>query len=198
MIRTLAAFAVVLVAFPLLAVTPSSEITIESVLANVNACRVEAGMPPLALNDRLNEAADDRMRDMLELEYWNHVAPDGRSPFLFVHSRGYQFAYAAENLATGFETAELMVTGWMESKGHRENMLSPLYTECGIAVIDGSTVRRSVGRSVVILFARPQSPLPAVPTRKAVRVLETEQARVKEIPAHRFTSSMSDIAGSNP
>jgi hypothetical protein len=187
-----------LLAVPLFAIDRGSEITVESVLAEVNARRIEAGVDPLQIAPLLQEAAADRMRDMEELEYWNHVAPDGRSPFLFVHSRGYQFAYAAENLATGFETAEVMVTGWMESKGHRENMLSPLYTECGIAIIDGSTVRRSVGRSVVILFARPQSPVPAAPPRKAVRVIETEQARVKEIPAHQFTSSMSEIAGSNP
>jgi uncharacterized protein YkwD len=42
----------------------------------------------------------------------------------------------------------------MESKGHRDNILSQNYTECGIAVIDGSTTRRAVGKSIVVLFGK--------------------------------------------
>jgi len=159
MIRTiLRSLAVLTFALPLLAIEPHCEITVSSVLAEVNLRRLEAGLDPLQLAPALQGAAEDRMTDMEELGYWNHVSPDGRTPFLSIRSRGYHFAYAGENLATGFETAGMLITGWMESKGHRETMLSPLYSECGIAVLEGSTVRRSVGSSVVILFARPQSP----------------------------------------
>lgn len=135
----------------------AAEITAESVLAEMNVHRATVGLPPLRHDERLLRAADSRMRDMEERSYWAHVAPDGRSPFVTIRPQGYEFQYAGENLAAGFETAELLVQSWMESKGHRANVLSPLYQDCGVAVIDGATTGRAIGRSVVVLFARPIS-----------------------------------------
>lgn len=155
-----ALFAALLVLVPLAAFAGDPhEITVQSVLDGMNARRAEAGLPPLALEPRLMLAADDRIRDMEDLGYWGHVSPDGRAPFVAVKARGYDFALAGENLAAGFETIEVLIDGWMESKGHRENILSSGYTECGIALIDGSTTaRRMPGRSVVVLFGRPLIP----------------------------------------
>ncbi len=140
------------------------EITTKSVVDEMNVRRAAAGLPPLREDSRLSQAADDRMRDMEEQGYWNHNDPQGRLPFQWLGPRGYDFSYAGENLASGFETTEIMVDGWMESKGHRDNILSPLYNECGIAIIDGATTGRATGRSVVVLFARPRAvieqPLP--------------------------------------
>ena len=130
-------------------------ITPEAVLAQMNEYRAAEGLAPLMLSSRLTEAAGDRIKDMEEQAYWAHEAPDGSSPFRWLSVRGYQFANAGENLAAGFETAEVLVLSWMESKGHRANILSPLYQDCGIAIIEGSTTGRSVGKSVVVLFARP-------------------------------------------
>ncbi|HVS32503.1 MAG TPA: CAP domain-containing protein [Thermoanaerobaculia bacterium] len=122
----------------------------------MNVRRGAAGMPALLEETRLSQAAADRMQDMEEQGYWNHVDPHGRSPFQWLRPRGYDFSYAGENLAAGFETAEIMVDGWMESKGHRDNIMSPIYSQCGVAVIDGATTGRGTGRSVVVLFARPR------------------------------------------
>jgi len=142
-------------AAPLLA----SDITPASVLVQMNAYRAKNGLGPLHFDARLNLAADDRMRDMEDLEYWAHDAPDGRSPFVWLKPRGYDFRSAGENLATGFETTELMVQGWMESAGHRANILSEDYDDVGIAVIDGSTTRRATGKSVVVMFGRTRLPM---------------------------------------
>jgi len=135
----------------------AAEITIKSVVDELNVRRTAAGLPPLREDSRLSQAADDRMRDMEEQGYWNHNDPQGRSPFQWLQPRGYDFSYAGENLAAGFETAEIMVDGWMESKGHRDNILSPFYNECGVSIIDGATTGRATGRSVVVLFARPRT-----------------------------------------
>lgn len=135
----------------------AAEITTETVVAEMNIHRAAAGLPPLRHDDRLLRAADSRMRDMEELAYWGHIAPDGRSPFEMIVPHGYEFRYAGENLAAGFETAEVLVQSWMESKGHRANILSPLYQDCGVSVIEGATTGRGMGRSVVVLFARPIS-----------------------------------------
>lgn len=138
----------------------AAEITRESVVAEMNVHRQAAGLAPLRDDERLTRAAGLRMRDMEDLAYWAHVAPDGRSPFELLRPTGYLYQSAGENLAAGFETAELLVQSWMESKGHRQNILSPLYQDCGVAVLEGSTTGRAMGRSVVVLFARP---LPATP-----------------------------------
>lgn len=136
----------------------AAEITVETVVAEMNIHRAAAGLPPLRSDERLLRAADGRMRDMEELAYWGHIAPDGRSPFEMIRPLGYDYRYAGENLAAGFETAELLVQSWMESKGHRDNIMSPVYQDCGVSVIEGATTGRGIGRSVVVLFARPTSP----------------------------------------
>lgn len=141
------------VASPLFA----ADITKQAVLDGMNVERTQRGLPPLRFDDRLDAAAADRMRDMEDLGYWSHESPDGRSPFLWLRPHDYPYAYAGENLACGFETNEVLVQSWMESKGHRENILSPLYTDCGIAIIDGATTGRATGKSIVVMFGRPQT-----------------------------------------
>lgn len=141
----------------LLAATPlfASDITRDSVIAAMNACRAKEHLPPLHEDARLDAAAEDRMHDMEDEGYWNHESPDGRSPFVWLPREGYLFQFAGENLAAGFETTELLVSSWMESPGHRDNILSPEYSDCGIALLDGGTTGRQPGKSVVVLFGRP-------------------------------------------
>lgn len=153
------------VAAPLLAVQPT-EITVDTVLALMNDYRAEQGLAPLSLEPRLTLAAEDRMHDMEDLGYWSHESPDGRSPFLWLHSRGYLYSFAAENLAAGFETAPLLVSSWMESSGHRQNIMSADYEHCGIAIIDGSTKGPATGKSIVVLFGSNRR---AVPTQKTAK-----------------------------
>ena len=133
------------------------DITVANVIAQMNVARAERGLPPLVEEARLTKSAQDRMRDMEDLAYWGHVAPDGRSPFYWLRVNGYPHSYAAENLASGFETVQVLLEGWMESPGHRDNIISPLYNECGVAIIDGGTAGRSDGKSVVVLFGRRQT-----------------------------------------
>jgi uncharacterized protein YkwD len=136
----------------------ASDITNASVVAAMNEQRAQFGVPPLREDPRLDAAAADRMRDMEDLGYWAHESPDGRSPFMWLALRRYPYRFAGENLATGFETIELLIDGWMGSKGHRENILSGDYRDVGIAIIDGGTARRTEGKSVVVMFgaARPE------------------------------------------
>lgn len=131
-----------------------AEITPESILENLNRTRVEFDLPPFRRDFRLDDAAEDRMGDMIEMRYWSHRSPDGRAPFTWMKQRGYRYIRAAENLAAGFDTPSLLVESWLESPGHRANVLQPEFVDVGIAVLEGGTVRRSPGRSVVVLFGR--------------------------------------------
>jgi len=141
-----------------------SEITSASVLAGMNRYRAEAGLPPLGEDARLEAVANDRMRDMEDLGYWAHVAPDGRTPFFMFALHHYSYSSAGENLARGFETTSLLVKSWMESKGHRANIMSVVYRDCGVAVIDGSTIGPAAGKSIVVVFGSELRPR-ATPAR---------------------------------
>lgn len=136
-----------------------TEITTENVLALMNAYRVDAGLPPLREDPRLKRAAEDRMRHMEDIGYWSHEAPDGMSPFTWITSRQYDFTHAAENLAAGFETAGFLVKSWMDSSGHRENIMSPDFEDVGIAIIEGGTRGPATGKSVVVLFGGIKQPM---------------------------------------
>ena len=133
----------------------SNEITVENVLRLMNERRAQSSLPPLHADKRLMRAADDRMRHMEEESYWGHRSPDGLSPFSWVTLRAYEFRSVGENLACGFDTARVLVEAWMESPGHRANILSNDFEDCGIAIIDGSTKGPANGKSIVVLFAKP-------------------------------------------
>jgi uncharacterized protein YkwD len=131
----------------------SDEITPENVVALMNGYRAEASLPPLHLDPRLTIAAEARMQEMADGEWWGHEAPDGTPPFASI-PHDYVYAFAGENLAKGFDTAPLLVQSWMESPGHRENIMGVQYADCGIAILEGSTKGPALGKSIVVLFAR--------------------------------------------
>src|SRR6185369_1763794 len=170
--RRFSLIAVAALALPLVAQrvpATHTDITRDSVITQMNRVRREAGLGPLREDVRLDSAAEDRMKDMEDQSYWAHVSPDGRTPFVWLKPHGYNYSNAGENLAYGFETAEVLMDSWMESPGHRENILSPLYQDCGVAIIDGSTKGRGTGRSIVVMFGRPMVELVEVPVTRSVR-----------------------------
>lgn len=131
-----------------------ADITAENVILLMNAEREAHGLEPLLADPRLAQAAADRMRHMEEEGFWAHQSPDGMTPFTWLRVRAYDFSRAGENLAAGFETARLLVSSWMESPGHRANILSADFEDCGIAIIDGATTGPAAGKSVVVLFGK--------------------------------------------
>jgi uncharacterized protein YkwD len=137
-----------------LAAEASNEITVENVLRLMNDSRSESGLPPLHADQSLAKAAHDRMRDMADGGWWSHESPDGVPPFVWLTARGYEYSAAGENLAAGFETVRLLVASWMESPGHRANILNANYEDCGIAILDGATTGPADGKSIVVLFGR--------------------------------------------
>jgi uncharacterized protein YkwD len=152
-------------AFGAAAAEPSNEITAENVIRLMNEYRAEGGLPPLRGESRLALAAGDRMRHMEDEGYWAHESPDGLTPFVWVRSREYNFQVAGENLASGFETARLLVQSWMESPGHRANIMSEDYQDCGIAIIDGATTGPATGKSIVVLFGKQKQTIQTVIAR---------------------------------
>jgi uncharacterized protein YkwD len=143
-----------LLAFAAFGADPSNEITAENVIRLMNHYRTTEGLSPLGADTRLTQAAGDRMRHMEEEAFWSHESPEGVTPFVWLRTRAYDFQSAGENLAAGFETARLLVESWMESPGHRANIMSTDFEDCGIAIIEGSTKGPATGKSIVVLFGK--------------------------------------------
>lgn len=102
------------------------------VLALTNAIRNEAGLEPLRWNVDLADAAEAHSVDMAENDYFSHRSRDGSSVGDRVRDEGYQWSRVAENIAAGQDTPEEVVDAWMNSSGHRANILNPAYEEIGI------------------------------------------------------------------
>ncbi len=95
------------------------------------------GLNELNIDSRLVTAAYDKAEDIFDKQYWSHYGPSGETPWQFILGSGYDYVYAGENLAKGFNSSEGVHNAWMASKTHRENMLNANYQDVGIAVVPG-------------------------------------------------------------
>ena len=89
----------------------------------VNQIREENGLPPFVYNGTLAETARAHSQDMVDRNFFNHNNPDGQSPFDRMKANGIRYSMAAENIAAGYPSPEAVVEGWMNSEGHRANIL---------------------------------------------------------------------------
>lgn len=134
----------------------ASSITPERIIELSNKKRMDEGLVPLTINVKLNEAARRKAADMFAFNYWAHVSPSGRSPWVFFQEVGYKYVYAGENLARDFLDSEGAVSAWMNSPTHRDNLLNFHYREIGVAVVDG-TLNGVETTLVVQLFGTPSN-----------------------------------------
>ena len=128
----------------------ATNISPERLIALTNEQRTSHGFSPLTNNSVLNEAARRKAGDMFSLDYWAHNSPTGRTPWVFFKEVGYSYAFAGENLARDFDSSNAVVTAWMESPTHRENILNGDYREIGMAVVNGTL--EGVETTLVVQF----------------------------------------------
>lgn len=103
-----------------------SVITKEEIVALTNNERSNTGLTILRENTALDEAAEEKAKNMFAENYWAHMSPSGKSPWVWIQQSGYNYRFAGENLARGFSTSGAVVSAWMASKqGHKENVLKP-------------------------------------------------------------------------
>lgn len=138
----------------------------ERVVAATNQKRIENGVGALSYSASLSEAAKLKAQDMLEDDYWAHIAPDGTEPWYFFKSVGYSYRYAGENLARDFSDTSSAIDAWLASPSHRENMLSGKYTEIGVAVVEGDLGGKDT-TLIVQLFGTPSTAVASVPVASA-------------------------------
>ena len=132
--------------------TTQAEMTqAEAVLKLVNQERAKAGVPALTLSEKLTGIANTKAKDMADKNYFSHESPTYGSPFDMLKQFGVSFSYAGENIAAGQKSAEEVMNSWMNSSGHKANILNKNYTEIGVGFYRGG----QYGTQWVQLFIKP-------------------------------------------
>lgn len=109
---------------------------IQQVVDLTNAERAKEGLAPLQIDSALTKSAQLKSQDMKDNNYFSHTSPTYGSPFDQMKTLGISYKSAAENIAMGQRTAQEVVQGWMNSAGHRANIMNGSYTHIGVGLSD--------------------------------------------------------------
>ncbi|TKI67407.1 LysM peptidoglycan-binding domain-containing protein [Lysinibacillus mangiferihumi] len=111
----------------------------QEVVKLVNAERAKAGLPALKEDWELSRVAKYKSQDMHDKNYFDHTSPTYGSPFAMMKKFGITYKAAGENIAKGQKSASEVVNAWMNSEGHRANILNKSYTHIGVGFVkDGN------------------------------------------------------------
>lgn len=124
------------------------------VVDSTNIERQKMSESQLTISPLLQQAAQDKANDMALKGYFAHTGPGGITPWYWLEKTGYTYTAAGENLAVNFVDSQDVVNAWMNSPGHRANILNQNYTEIGIATSKGMYKGREA-TFVVQFFGRP-------------------------------------------
>ena len=159
-----------------------SLLTPEGVSNWTNQQRKINGLAPLGENAKLNAAAYAKVADMFKNQYFAHVSPDGKDAVFLAEAAGYEFISIGENLALGnFENDKVLVEAWMNSPGHRANILGESFLEIGVAVGKGKFEGKDTWLAVQE-FARPLSVCPQ-PDQNLKTGIELSEKKLEELVA---------------
>jgi uncharacterized YkwD family protein len=111
----------------------------QKVVDLVNAERQRNGLQPLKVDLELAKVARLKSADMRDKNYFSHQSPTYGSPFEMMKQFGISYKYAGENIAAGQKTPEDVVKAWMNSSGHRANILNANYTHIGVGYVNGGS-----------------------------------------------------------
>lgn len=114
------------------------------VLDYTNQVRQQQGCGPLRLDSALVQAAGKHASDMVRRHYMDHTNPDGQDPGDRMAAAGYHGSTWGENIAAGYDTAQKVVAAWMQSDGHRKNILNCKFTSIGVGY-DSGRVKSDLG-----------------------------------------------------
>ena len=106
--------------------------------------------PALSLDSQLSAAAQSKADDMVNKDYWAHDSPEGKTPWTFISASGYPYKTAGENLAYGFKDASGVVSGWMNSPEHRENILNSDYQDVGFGIASSPNYQGKGPQTIVV------------------------------------------------
>ncbi|MEH7378901.1 CAP domain-containing protein [Bacillus sp. JJ1533] len=110
----------------------------QEVVTLTNKERAKYGLQPLKIDLKLSEVARTKSSDMKKNGYFSHTSPTYGSPFDMMKQFGVQYRAAGENIAKGQPSPQEVVNAWMNSDGHRKNILSSNFTHIGVGHVEGN------------------------------------------------------------
>lgn len=135
----------------------ATNMSVSGLLQETNEERVAGALGGLTLNAKLNSAAQAKANDMAARDYWSHNTPEGDQPWVFISNAGYEYQSAGENLAYGFDSSTEAVIGWMNSPGHKANIMNTGYTEVGFGMADAADYQGTGPQTIVVaMYGSPQ------------------------------------------
>ena len=157
----------------------SGEITIAGVIDRTNYERAQNQVTGLIESKELDRSAQAKADDILKRQYFEHTAPDGKTVSTLVTAAGYEYIRVGENLALGDFSNNLdLVTAWMNSPGHRANILDKRYQDIGIGIAYGNYK----GRMAVVAvqhFGRSRSTCPSVNDKLRAQIIDLQSQATK-------------------
>lgn len=126
----------------------------KEIIAESNLARKQFGLAELREDPTLNQAAQRKLQNMVEGQYFDHISPAGITPWHWISVSGYDYYRAGENLALGFTGAADTIRAWIDSPSHRQNLLNPDYKDIGVAAVRAK-INGIDGVLVVQIFASP-------------------------------------------
>jgi uncharacterized protein YkwD len=160
----------------------ATNVTITALADATNQQRAAQGLGALALQSKLNEGAQAKANHMIANNYWAHTAPDGTEPWDFFSRAGYNYQNAGENLAYGFDASAEIVDAWMDSPGHRANVLGN-YKDMGFGYASGDSYQGGQYTVVVAFYGTQQATKPAAKATPTPAPVVTAEPAKQETPA---------------
>lgn len=179
-----------------------AEILSAVLVDSANADRVKLSEQTLKVNPLLVQAAQLKANDMAAKGYFAHVSPTGVDPWYWFGQAGYKYVRAGENLGVNFSDSKDLHTAWMNSPGHRANIVNANYSEIGIATAKG-IYKGQEAMFVVEMFgqpAKPKAPLLSLGTTSAntaPKVTPKPSVKPKPSPSPSPTPKVVEAAASS-
>lgn len=160
----------------------ASNIAVSDLLSQTNQRRSAAGVGQVQLDGQLSAAATAKAADMFANQYWAHTSPSGRDPWSFITGAGYSYLFAGENLARDFGDSGGVVSAWMNSPTHRDNLLNSRYRDVGFAIVNGKYGNHETTLVVQMFGTRPGGVPTVQAEEKAPAPVATPSAPVPATP----------------
>jgi hypothetical protein len=175
-----------------------ANIITSALIDGTNQNRTDRRQGTLTPNSTLEKAAKAKAEDMAAKGYFAHNSPEGLTPWYWLRTAGYDYAYGGENLAINFYDSKDVINAWMNSPAHRANILNNNFTEIGVATAEGY-YRGTKAVFIVQYFGRPKAVAASptlLPSRQPVPPRTPVQTVREEVVTPTFVKVMGaeDIA----
>lgn len=165
----------------------ATNMSAQGLLDDTNIQRKSNGLDGLHLNTTLSQAAQAKAADMAANNYWAHTSPSGKTPWTFIAAAGYSYATAGENLAYGFSTSSETIFGWMNSPGHRANILNAAYADVGFGILNVENYQDNGSQTIVVAMY-------ASPYKEAVAAQDTSPSGTETTASNQPTQNQTSAA----